>query len=123
MRLARLTAAGGRIFILTYPSIITKTKKEAQKPHLSLSDIQGGLKARNPKQGIRMFRHGSRSFSPAVHGRLRDVRRESHRVIRSAANTAMSQTRTSFNAFPTISCFYTPQGGTEKSDSLSGVRY
>ncbi|MEA2108770.1 MAG: hypothetical protein U9P07_05050 [Pseudomonadota bacterium] len=50
-----------------------------------------------------MFRHGSRSFSPAVHGRLVGtplkqcprVRRESHRVIRSAANTAMSQARTS----------------------------
>ncbi|MEA2109326.1 MAG: hypothetical protein U9P07_07900 [Pseudomonadota bacterium] len=45
-----------------------------------------------------MFRHGSRSFSPAVHGLpvraarrqagFRGVRRESHRVIRSAANTA-----------------------------------
>jgi len=35
-------------------------------------------------EDIRMFRHGSRSFSPAVHGRLRGVRRESHRVIRSA---------------------------------------
>jgi len=53
---------------------------------------QGGLGARNPNQGIRMFRHGSRSFSPAVHGRLRGVRRESHR-----------------------------QRGTEKSDSISGV--
>ncbi|MEA2109312.1 MAG: hypothetical protein U9P07_07825 [Pseudomonadota bacterium] len=45
-----------------------------------------------------MFRHGSRSFSPAVHGLpvraarrqagFRGVRRESRRVIRSAANTA-----------------------------------
>ncbi|MEA2109854.1 MAG: hypothetical protein U9P07_10595 [Pseudomonadota bacterium] len=59
-----------------------------------------------------MFRHGSRSFSPAVHGlpvraarrqaglwgalkQCPRVRRESRRVIRSAANTAMSQARTS----------------------------
>ncbi|MEA2108002.1 MAG: hypothetical protein U9P07_01090 [Pseudomonadota bacterium] len=54
-----------------------------------------------------MFRHGSRSFSPAVHGLpvraarrqagFRGARRESHRVIRSAVNTAMSQARTSSN--------------------------
>ncbi len=33
--------------------------------HKRSSEIsrQGGLDARNPNQGIRMFRHGSRSFS------------------------------------------------------------
>jgi len=45
-----------------------------------------------------MFRHGSRSFSPAVHGRLpRRPPRITITVIRSAANTAMSQARTSCN--------------------------
>ena len=43
---------------------------------------QGGLDARNPNQGIRMFRHGSRSFSR-------------HIVCRSEVCAAMSQARTS----------------------------
>ncbi|MEA2110360.1 MAG: hypothetical protein U9P07_13190 [Pseudomonadota bacterium] len=48
-----------------------------------------------------MFRHGSRSFSPAVHGRLpRRPPRITIVMIRSAANTAMSQARTSGNGFP-----------------------
>jgi len=54
---------------------------------------------------------------------LRGVRRESHRVIRSAANTAMNQARTSGMYSRQFFVFYTPQGGTEKSDSLSGVRH
>ena len=28
-----------------------------------------------------------------------------------------------FDSTPFMSVFYTPQGGTEKSDTLSGVRY
>jgi len=45
-----------------------------------------------------MFRHGSCSFSPAVHGRLpRRPQRITIQVIRSAAKTAMSQARTSCN--------------------------
>ncbi|MEA2107867.1 MAG: hypothetical protein U9P07_00390 [Pseudomonadota bacterium] len=39
------------------------------------------------------------SRRPSMAG-FRGVRRESHRVIRSAANTAMSQARTSGNMFP-----------------------
>ena len=65
------------------------------------------------QQGIGMFRHGSRSFSPAVHGRLRGVRRESHRVIRSAAKTAMSHARTSLS-IPDNFLFFVPLKGVLK---------
>ncbi len=45
-----------------------------------------------------MFRQGSSSFSPAVHGRLpRRPLRITIQVIRPAAKTAMSQARTSCN--------------------------
>ncbi|MEA2109462.1 MAG: hypothetical protein U9P07_08600 [Pseudomonadota bacterium] len=57
-----------------------------------------------------MFRHGSRSFSPAVHGRLVRrakamspiIHRESQcgtvlKTVPTQANTAMSQARTSGN--------------------------
>ncbi|RLB67422.1 MAG: hypothetical protein DRH04_07990, partial [Deltaproteobacteria bacterium] len=46
-----------------------------------------------------------------------------HRVIRSAAKTAMSQARTSLKYSQQFLVFCTPQGDTEKSDSFSGVRY
>ncbi len=55
---------------------------------------QGGLGARNPNQGQDV--PAWLSLILAAHRvPLRGVRRESHRVIRSAANTAMSQARTS----------------------------
>jgi len=44
-------------------------------------------------------------------------------VIRSVPNAAMSQARTSWMYFRQFLVFYTPQGSTEKSGSLSGVRH
>ncbi|MCD6151880.1 MAG: hypothetical protein J7J70_09565 [Deltaproteobacteria bacterium] len=49
---------------------------------------------------LEMSRHGSRSFSPAVHDRLpRRPPRITIQVIRLAAKTAMSQARTFCNIF------------------------
>jgi hypothetical protein len=51
---------------------------------------------KNRKKLSGMFRHGSRSFSPAVHGRLvGHPPRITVVVIRSAAKTAVSQAQTS----------------------------
>ena len=66
---------------------------------------QGGLNARNPNQGIRMFRHGSRSFSPAVHGRLP---RRPPRITSCDSFGGQYRYEPSpniLNIFPTISCF------------------